>query len=319
MGRLEGWGYEVIEALQRGRTPAFDGLAGVLSFLGDEPFYLILIPVLYWGVDRALALRLTVLLMVSTWVNGALKGLLDLPRPSPDRVDVLVHYDSGGVPSGHAQNALVVWGFLVSRRPVPMGLAAAALLVMLISMSRIYLGVHFPHDLVAGWLLGGLLLAAALRWGPRLACRLEAASLGAVLVVALGLPALMLLIHRDFEALPAAATLLGAAGGAVWERRRLRFDPGGQLWRRVLRVMVGLAVALAIWIGLRIPLASYGEPGRILRYALLGAWLTALGPWLFVRAGWADREGGRPSMEHPSAVPGSDGAGEDPPSHGPLP
>lgn len=309
MDRLEGWGYEVIEALQRGRTPVFDGLAGFLSFLGDEPFYLILIPVLYWGVDRALALRLTVLLMVSTWVNGAFKGLVDLPRPSPDRVDVLVHYDSGGVPSGHAQNALVVWGFLVSRRPVALALVAAALLVILISASRVYLGVHFPHDLVAGWLLGGLLLAAVLRWGPEMARWVDAAPLGPVLALALGIPALMLLVHRDFEALPAAATLLGAAGGAVWERRRLRFDAGGDGRRRVLRVTVGLAVALAIWAGLRMPLASFGDPGRIFRYALLGAWLTALAPWFFVRVGWAGREGGRPG-----GVAGSSSAGADPDS-----
>jgi membrane-associated phospholipid phosphatase len=280
-------GYPPIEWLQSFRTPLLDLAAHGASFLGDEPFYLVVLPVLYWAVSRRAALRLALLFLASAWLNAALKGLVDLPRPSPERVATLEPRASGGLPSGHAQNALVFWGYLASLRPRAGVVAGVGVVVLTIGVSRLYLGVHFPADLVVGWVVGGVVLAAFLRWEDEWARRLAAWPAWGLLALAVAGPAVFLLLYRAHEALPAAATLLGAGVGAVWERRRLGFVVAGPLTHLAARLVVGLAVAVGIWAGLAGPMAPLGEGGRILRYALLGFWLTGGAPWVFMRLGWA--------------------------------
>lgn len=308
---LYAFGHDLIAWLQRARTPLLDGVAHGLSFLGDEPFYLLLIPVLYWTVDRVVALRLTVILLVSTWINGTVKALVDLPRPSPAEVEVLAHEPTSGVPSGHSQNAVVVWGYLASVRPTAWTVGGAVLAALAIGASRLYLGVHFPHDLVAGWLLGLVILFVFLRYRARVEEVLGGFLRGSaggtpfsvssptpagwalLLLLAGGIPLLMLLLYREHEALPAASALLGAGLGAVWERTRIRFSARGPLLHLGPRLVVGFAVVLLIWMGLREPLAALGDPGRIFRYAFLGAWITAGAPLLFITLGIGERDAGR--------------------------
>jgi membrane-associated phospholipid phosphatase len=105
-------------------------------------------------------------------VFRGLKELLDRPRPPED--GRLVHAMSESLPSGHATTAIVVIGTLVvlawaGRTPaVRAGLVAAATLwVGAVGLTRIYLGVHWFSDVIAGWLVGGAWLAvcvAAWSW-----------------------------------------------------------------------------------------------------------------------------------------------------------
>ncbi len=287
--------HSLIQALQALRSPALDGLAQAVSLLGDEPFYLLLLPVLYWAVDRGWAFRAMVLLLASAWVNEVAKAFFDLPRPDPAQVSVLDPRSSGGLPSGHAQNAVVVWGYLAYRwgqgpgRVAPRAaLWGATLLVAAIGVSRLYLGAHFPADVLAGWGLGLGLLLLALPSVERVAMALSRSSRGGRILAASLPPVLMLLIYRQHEALPAAATLLGAALGVVVEREWIRFPRSAPAGALLLRILVGLSGVLAIWAGLRGLLLPGLEAGRIVRYLLLGLWVTAGAPWVFRRL-----EGGR--------------------------
>ena len=105
-------------------------------------------------------------------VFRGLKELLDRPRPPED--GRLVHAVSESLPSGHATTAIVVIGALVvlawpARTPaVRAGMVgAAAVWVGAVGLTRIYLGVHWFSDVIAGWLVGGAWLAvcvAAWSW-----------------------------------------------------------------------------------------------------------------------------------------------------------
>ena len=105
-------------------------------------------------------------------VFRGLKELLDRPRPPVD--GHLVHAASESLPSGHATTAVVVIGTLVvlawpGRTPAVRAemVAAATLWVGAVGLTRIYLGVHWFSDVIAGWLVGGAWLAicvAALSW-----------------------------------------------------------------------------------------------------------------------------------------------------------
>jgi len=109
-------------------------------------------------------------------VGRELKLLVDRPRPSLDIVHVLDTEISSSFPSGHAIFALAFFGTLFYflgiyiARPILRRTAQAGMvvLVLLIGMSRVYLGVHWPSDVVGGYLVGGLILTLIILFHKRL-------------------------------------------------------------------------------------------------------------------------------------------------------
>lgn len=142
------------------------------SFLGTKDFFMLALPMLYWYVDSMLGIRVALILMLSTNINSAFKLAFHGPRPywySP-KVRALATETSFGVPSGHAQGAVVFWGLLATYLRKWWSWLVAILFILLIGLSRLYLGVHFPHDVLLGWLIGGVILWLGLRfWDPVLA------------------------------------------------------------------------------------------------------------------------------------------------------
>ncbi|MEU4731292.1 phosphatase PAP2 family protein [Streptomyces sp. NPDC023588] len=115
--------------------------------------------------DRERALRVAVATVVATAVQQGLKALVGRERPVwSDPVDS-AHY--AAYPSGHALTATVVCGLLLWLLPrpapawAPVAWAVAAVSVLGVGFTRIYLGVHWLSDVVAGWLLGVTLVALA--------------------------------------------------------------------------------------------------------------------------------------------------------------
>ncbi|OLS99691.1 hypothetical protein BJF90_38465 [Pseudonocardia sp. CNS-004] len=150
------------------RTDLLTAAAVVVTHLGST--LAMAVVALVTGVRLWLAHRRADAVFVVGAMTGAqlafrgLKELLDRPRPPED--GRLVHAVSESLPSGHATTAIVVIGTLVvlawpARPPVARArlLAAAALWVGAVGLTRVYLGVHWFSDVLAGWLVGGAWLA----------------------------------------------------------------------------------------------------------------------------------------------------------------
>jgi undecaprenyl-diphosphatase len=146
-------------------SPRFEEFVRDVSALGSQG-------VLFLGVFAAsgfLVLRrqyhaaflLIVAVVGAYFVAAGLKGLFDRPRPSLV-TPYSFHTGTRSFPSGHSVMAAAVYltlGALLSRLVKPMGhkiyfIAMAALLAFLVGVSRIYLGMHHPTDVVAGWIIG---------------------------------------------------------------------------------------------------------------------------------------------------------------------
>jgi membrane-associated phospholipid phosphatase len=285
-------GIEVIVGLQQ-FSPALDGLFRCLTFLGDKEFFLLILPFVYWCVDRRIGARLTLFFLLSACINAAAKAWCDQPRPFEysGRVRALVAAGGGGLPSGHTQATALVWGYLAVcfRRAWLWGLAA--LLMLAVPLSRLYLGVHFPTDLLGGYLLGGLLLLLAVYAAPPIERWLCARGWIWQLAAAIGLPGLLLIVSDDKASVTSLAGWMGFASGLVGERRWIGFDSNGGSQRRALRFLLGGAVLLVVWAGLRWAFAAW-EPEmlfRFIRYLLVGLWAGLGAPWAFVRLGLAER------------------------------
>jgi membrane-associated phospholipid phosphatase len=296
------------------------------TFLGTENFYLIILPVLYWCVDANLGLRVGVILLFSGSVNEIFKLALHSPRPYwvSAQVKALSSETSFGLPSGHAQNAVSVWGMLASHVGKTWAWAVAMLVAFLIGFSRMYLGVHFGGDVLLGWLIGVILLFAVLRlwdsvgnWVTKksltvqtalaLAASLVMILLGAFFVYGLrdySLPAeWMTNAARASDVLPApvsmdniissAATLFGLVLGAAWMRQMGGFQASGPVEKRVLRYIVGFVGVAIFWYGLG-EIFPHGEALfpyilRFIRYSLVGLWVSGGAPWLFFRFNLAEK------------------------------
>jgi len=162
------WGIEFIVAIQTIRSPALDAFFQGVTFLGNAEFYLLLAPIFIWSVNYRLGARLGILLLLSAYINQALKELFMQPRPCEPRPDVCIDQaDSYGLPSGHAQNAIVFWGVIAQWIGTAWAWIAAILLMLLIGISRIYLGVHFPTDVFVGWAIGIVILGIYIVLGER--------------------------------------------------------------------------------------------------------------------------------------------------------
>jgi undecaprenyl-diphosphatase len=282
------WGIEVVLWFQQ-FSPALNIPFKALTFLGDETFYLLFMPLVYWCIDRRTGAHLFFLLLFSAYINESAKALAGQPRPFEydPRVEPIIHAVGGGLPSGHTQHAVVIWGYLaVQLRKIRYWLFAGILMIG-IPLSRIYLGVHFPTDLLGGYVLGGLILLAFLRLSPRVEARLDRMDFVWQLTLAVCGPLVLLLLNPTGNpyVLSMAATLLGACAGFVLERRFVRFSTNGIWWKKVIGYGLGVAVLFGVWVGFKVIFSGLEPAGvyRFIRYALVGMWGGAGAPWMLVK------------------------------------
>jgi membrane-associated phospholipid phosphatase len=130
------------------------------SFLGTQNAYLIIMAWIYWCVDNQVGIRLGVFLVISSGFNTALKWIFHSPRPYWINMDVkaLSQESSFGMPSGHALMSSTFYGRVAYWVKKKWFTDILVILIFFIGLSRIYLGVHFLSDVIAGWLFGISLL-----------------------------------------------------------------------------------------------------------------------------------------------------------------
>lgn len=287
MANLWQWGLDFIIFIQQIHGPALDSVFRALTSLGGEAFLFLLMSVVLWCVDFGWGVRLVILLLFSSYLNIDLKDLFRQPRPFDFEPGVQLAAAEGryGLPSGHSQSAVVVWGYIAARVRKVWLWAAVIGLVILIGFSRVYLGVHFPTDVLAGWAIGAVLLVLYLALQPKLDKYLVRLSLVVQILLALAVSLVLFLVHPVPDTALVLAALAGVGVGLVLAHRYVAFNAGGYLWQRVVRFVVGIAVALALYVGLGIILPGEGSAfylaGRCLIYGLIGVWITLGGPWLF--------------------------------------
>jgi len=102
-----------------------------------------------------------VLCLIALALILGLKGVIDAPRPGTVDASVIQYAveTSSAMPSGHALASIVIlgWVWLRGSRSIRL-LACISTLVLLIGLSRVYLGVHYPSQVIAGWAIGVVIL-----------------------------------------------------------------------------------------------------------------------------------------------------------------
>ena len=291
------WGLEFIRAVQQVHGPALDAIFKAFTFMGEKEFSLVFFTLIFWCVDYAVGARLVFAYLISPYINTVLKDLFAYPRPFELDPTVQRHYAGlvgSGMPSGHAQSAVVIWGSIAVGFRKTWLWVVAILLIFLIGFSRVYLGVHFPTDVLSGWAVGAVWLALYLALEPRVEAWLKQTEMPVQLALATGVPLALLLLYPANDAAIAMAAMLGMGVGIVLGRRVAPFSADGPLWQRGARYMVGIIGLLIIYLGLKFVFPDEGESFylamRVVRYVLVGLWGGLGAPWLFRRLRLASSE-----------------------------
>ncbi len=301
------------------------------TFLGNEEFFLLIMPVIVWSVDYTFGLRLGMMLLISGGINSTLKLAFHQPRPYwyDARVQNLTSPATDfGVPSGHSQVPLSVFGLIAATLKRGWVTALVVFVVFMIGLSRIYLGVHMYIDVLAGWTIGLLVLWAFLKLEGKVSAWFKSKSFGVKVGTVFLLTILLTLIgagivaangqytlphdwvvnahnaHPEEDINPFSldglisktGALFGLAVGAFWLADKGGFNASsGAWWQRMLRFLIGLVGVVILWQGLGSVFPRGAEllpyALRYFRYTLVGLWVTGLAPWLFVRMGLGKVEG----------------------------
>ena len=271
MESILNWGVETIVWLQQ-FSPQLDLPFKAFTFLGNEEFFMLILPFVYWSLDRRTGARLAILFLFSAYVNTVAKALAGQPRPFQyDKVvQPLIRAGGGGFPSGHTQSAVVIWGYLAAAFRRPWLWVVAGALILLIPLSRVYLGVHFPTDLLGGYLIGTALLLLYLRFEPGVEEWLSQRGLPLQLFLALALPALLLLLFvaKERYVISSVAVLMGVGLGFVLERRWVGSNSGGGLGVRAMRFILGVAILFALQVGLKTAFSGL-DPELFFRFIMV--------------------------------------------------
>lgn len=158
------WDIAISHLIYQLRSPFLTAIMEIVTALGDS-FILItgILITLYlaWKKKKREALIFVSVLLIGLGCNLLLKELIERPRPDMNPLILLQSYS---FPSGHAMNSFIFYTYLAyfiyhfTRKKTPTVVATlmAGAVILLIGFSRVYLGVHYPSDILAGYFAGAI-------------------------------------------------------------------------------------------------------------------------------------------------------------------
>ena len=297
MGNIFSFGFEnqLIIFLQKYMSPLLTAAAGLITEFGDELALVVLIGLVYWSLNKELGKKIIIYLSFVNIVNPCIKSVVRRLRPymadgnirclkpvnkEGDIYDIVTQEYS--FPSGHAANSIAAYGTVaknVYRRWLRALLYA---LCLLIGISRFALGVHYPTDVLAGWLISCLCIALYHKTEEKIG-RYRTYLLFDIL----GLAGFFVAKTNDFYT--GYGMLLGATAGIVFEEKHVNFETARGAADCIARTLIGGGLFLGLNALLKLPFDSEFLTGgttaafavRAARYALLMFLLLGVYPAAF--------------------------------------
>ncbi len=282
---------EFLEWFQSFSNSFLDFFFNMISFLGEEYIYIMVIGFVYWTYNKKFGEFLGMSLAFTSVINNTLKELFNAPRPFteyPDRVDNLRPSTSSGnsFPSGHTQlfsTFLYGAAFYLKNKWFYIVVSISVLLMM---MSRIYLGVHYLEDVIVAALLGLTLGYVFYYFFDLVYENQKLLHKIYVIIVLVSLPITLFLGSEDL--FKAFGILVGMTTAVMYEKRYVNFSLNTTKLNKAFRLVFGIIIMLSLQIGLKELYSPFLEEGTYLfdvlssiRYFLLTFIGIGIYPMLF--------------------------------------
>ena len=293
---------QILYFLESIRMPVLDTVMLLVTKLGEETAFLVAALIVFWCVDKRKGYYLLSVGFLGTMANQFLKITCRVPRPwvLDENFTILEQAREAATgysfPSGHSQNAVGTFGSIAAFTGSGVVKWICIAVCILVPLSRMYIGVHTPSDVLVGsgmaLILVGLLKKPVLK-GSDAAMNLLLTAMvllaaAQVLYVELWPFPAEVDAHNLESAVKNAYTMLGSTCGAAviyWaEKRHVDFSTRAVWWAQILKAVLGLALVLAVKEGLRTPLEllfAGHMAARAVRYFLIVVAAGFLWPMTF--------------------------------------
>jgi len=280
------------QGLFEGSYGFFDFFFTFITAFGEELILFIVLPIFYWAINKEMAQIGAVAGFATMTLNGMIKDICEIERPIGTEgirfVEVenflvdTVHLKEGSYsfPSGHSQTSSVMMFSIASYYNKKNLWIASTILVLLVMMSRIYLGVHWPLDVLIGGLLG---VMSAVFFYKLLINKKEDTRIKIYFIVAC-ICLIALLFAEKSDTYKSIGASFGFALGALIERKYVNFDPKeGTLTKKILRCVIGILIVGGLKMGLKPLFGLIGDYFILdfFRYMILVFVAIAIYPMLF--------------------------------------
>ena len=238
----------IIRAIQSIANPFLDGLFQFITMFGEEAILIPLIAVIYWAFNKKMGEYIAYASLTSVLVNGAIKDIFKAKRPigEPGIRSLKVETATGySFPSGHTQGTASFWSAIAIYLKNNYMYVISALIIVLVAISRLYLGVHYPKDVLFGAIFGILTSFIAYKLFNKVNNKIALYFITFIIFI----PALLYAHSADF--IKGMGTFLGFALGIYVEKKYVNFSVEGKSINKILRVVIGLAILILLKVGLK--------------------------------------------------------------------
>lgn len=238
----------IIRAIQSIANPFLDGLFQFITMFGEEAILIPLIAVIYWSFNKKMAEYIAYASLTSVLVNGAIKDIFKAKRPIGEpgirslRVETATGYS---FPSGHTQGTASFWSAIAIYLKNNYMYGISGLIIVLVAISRLYLGVHYPKDVLFGAIFGILTSFITYKLFNKVNNKIALYFITFIIFI----PALLYAHSADF--IKGMGTFLGFALGIYVEKKYVNFSVEGKSINKILRVVIGLAILILLKVGLK--------------------------------------------------------------------
>ncbi len=233
---------DIIRFIQSFQQPLLDNFFELITMLGESTVIISIILGIYWCLDKRRGECIAYAFFTSSLLNNTLKNIFKAKRPIGEEGvrSLRVHTATGySFPSGHSQGAAATYGVvcLIYRKHK---LAVILLLIpLLVGLSRLYLGVHYPKDVIAGIILGSITCYITYK----LFTKVKNKQLLYLITLIIFLPSVF---NSSADFSKSIGTFIGFTIGTWFEANYVNFHVNIKLYKKIIRFIIGIVLIIIV-------------------------------------------------------------------------